>query len=183
MNTATLNKLAAVAFNELESVLLGNVSPRQVNTGVAAGTKSALFVTWTKKGTLRGCIGTFAPLPVVEGVKQYALIAALKDPRFKPISASELPKLEVSVTILGPLEPIDDPMDWQIGLHGVKAEFPGHKSATFLPEIAEEQGWTKQDTLEALADKAGASSLTGLSMSRYLGTKVKMSYAQYKESE
>jgi uncharacterized protein (TIGR00296 family) len=63
---------------------------------------SPLFVTWTigRDKRLRGCIGTFAEMDLHSGLKEYALTSALKDTRFDPITREELPRLNVSVSIL-----------------------------------------------------------------------------------
>lgn len=116
-----------------------------------------LFITWNKHGDLRGCIGTFRALPIESGVKKFALTSALEDSRFPPISRSELPALSVSVTLLDKFTPISLPLDWEIGLHGLKLYISYHGrsySGTFLPSVAEEQEWDKKTTLWYLLRKA-----------------------------
>lgn len=152
-----------------------------------------LFVTWnkTKNGNtgLRGCIGTFDSMELDTNVKQYSLIAALDDHRFKPISASELESLECGVTILKDFEPVNDPFDWQVGTHGVKASFGGSSSATFLPSVAVEQGWDKLTTLLQLALKAGVSAQSfediedEIKLVRYKGESSNITYKEYREIE
>lgn len=179
MSQTPLRAATTLAFSELERAL----TTKSTKTPSAAQlaelpAKSALFVTWTKRGQLRGCIGTFAQLALANGIKKYALIAALEDTRFRPISASELPSLAVAVTLLGELVKCADKYDWELGKHGVEAVFADGASATFLPDVPVEQGWTKKDTLEALAAKAGTESQS-LTLYRYEGTKEEMSYAEY----
>ena len=105
-----------------------------------------LFVTWKigREERLRGCIGTFSPLPLHSGLQEYALTSALKDSRFSPISPDEFPRLTCAVSLLVGFEPAHDWRDWEIGVHGIRIEFVNerghHRSATYLPEIAEEQG-------------------------------------------
>lgn len=117
-----------------------------------------LFITWNKHEQLRGCIGTFQLLKVENGVQRYALTAALDDTRFAPISKNELnSSLSVSVTLLDNFTPIDSPLDWKIGLHGLKLQFEYNNhfySGTFLPSVAEEQEWDQETTLWHLLRKA-----------------------------
>ena len=54
---------------------------------------------------------------------RYSLIAALQDDRFPPIEESELPSLSVNVSILTNFEQIEDPLDWEVGKHGIEIEF------------------------------------------------------------
>ncbi|KAI9276418.1 DUF51 family protein [Sporodiniella umbellata] len=122
-----------------------------------------LFVTWNieKRGEsrLRGCIGNFSPLKLHRGLKEYALISALKDSRFSPITLQELPKLSCAVSLLVNFEKAQDYLDWEVGVHGIWIEFVeenGTKStATYLPEVMEEQGWTKEQAIHSLLRKGG----------------------------
>lgn len=107
---------------------------------------SPLFVTWKigKDRRLRGCIGTFNAMNLQSGLREYAITSAFKDSRFSPITRDEFPKLSVSVSILRHFEDGDDYLDWQVGVHGIRIEFINEKgnkrTATYLPEVASEQG-------------------------------------------
>ena len=57
-------------------------------------------MTWKKHGELRGCIGTFSAEKLSKLVPQYALTAALKDPRFDMMKLEEVPDLTVHVSLL-----------------------------------------------------------------------------------
>ncbi|KAK8058261.1 hypothetical protein PG994_008709 [Apiospora phragmitis] len=127
-------------------------------------TESPLFVTWNtvsaRSGNtnLRGCIGTFEAQELEEGLSSYAITSAIHDMRFDPISKRELPTLEVAVTLLTDFEDCDDAMDWEFGTHGLRISFTdrGRRyGATYLPDVASEQGWTKEETLVSLMRKAG----------------------------
>jgi AMME syndrome candidate gene 1 protein len=76
-----------------------------------------LFVTWYKgkNKDLRGCIGTFSPLSLHDGLKEYALTSAIRDTRFSPIVKDELSKLNCSVSLLTNFEPATNWKDWEIG--------------------------------------------------------------------
>jgi len=72
-----------------------------------------LFVTWKKQGALRGCIGTFVPQRLLEGIRVFSLRSALKDSRFDPIHAHEIELLECSVSMLLDFEWVDCWEDWE----------------------------------------------------------------------
>ena len=123
-----------------------------------------LFVTWntSRPGShlyaLRGCIGTFEAQPLSEGLSSYALTSALQDHRFSPISLSELPTLQVVVTLLTDFEDAADAMDWTLGVHGIRISFHARGrryGACYLPDVAVEQGWDKEETIVSLMRKAG----------------------------
>ncbi|OQD72170.1 hypothetical protein PENPOL_c001G01016 [Penicillium polonicum] len=122
-----------------------------------------LFVTWntlSRSGhkSLRGCIGTFEGQELAAGLKSYALTSAFDDTRFEPIPKSLLPSLSCSLTLLGSFEPCTNAMDWSLGTHGLRISFihRGRRyGATYLPDVAVEQGWTKEETVESLMRKAG----------------------------
>ena len=120
-----------------------------------------LFVTWYigREKRLRGCIGTFTPLNLHDGLKEYAITSALRDTRFHPISKEELSKLNCSVSLLTNFEPAQSWRDWQIGTHGIRIEFKNERgqqrSATYLPEVAAEQEWDHTETIDSLLRKGG----------------------------
>ncbi|NGZ28342.1 MAG: AmmeMemoRadiSam system protein A [Magnetococcales bacterium] len=115
------------------------------------------FVTLKKNGQLRGCIGTILPKqPLHQAVVNNALLAALQDTRFTPVQAHELSSLEVEVSVLSPLQEVAGPEAFQPGIHGVVMSKAGHQ-AVFLPEVAIEQGWNREQTLSHLSVKAGLS--------------------------
>ncbi|OQR76451.1 AMMECR1 protein-like [Tropilaelaps mercedesae] len=74
-----------------------------------------LFVTWQlgRERRLRGCIGTFTPLKLHGGLREYSLTSALKDSRFEPITREELPRLTCAVSLLTNFEDGHDYLDWE----------------------------------------------------------------------
>ncbi|VEU20546.1 DEKNAAC101419 [Brettanomyces naardenensis] len=187
---------AALAFDTLYSKL--TKSPpipfsklRQIvehTDEIPSNERFPLFVTWNilRHGNkeLRGCIGNFGNLKLPEGVKEYALIAALEDTRFDPIKAAELPKLSCSVTLLKNFERVDDIYDWKVGKHGIRILINGRSTATFLPDVAVEQGWSKEQTLQALVQKAGYYEDykdMDIQLTRYQGIKDSLDYGEYLE--
>lgn len=81
---------------------------------------------------------------------EFALLAALEDDRFDPVTSVELPYLQVTVSLLVNFEKRNDHLDWIIGRHGVKMELKHRKKlyeATFLPEVMVEEKWDQLETL------------------------------------
>ncbi|KAG9346547.1 hypothetical protein JZ751_006858, partial [Albula glossodonta] len=120
-----------------------------------------LFVTWKigRDKRLRGCIGTFSAMNLHSGLREYTLTSALKDSRFPPMTRDELPRLFCSVSLLTNFEDVGDYLDWEVGVHGIRIEFFNEKgskrTATYLPEVAKEQGWDHIQTIDSLLRKGG----------------------------
>ncbi len=115
------------------------------------------FVTLKIKNMLRGCIGSLPPMPaepMYKSVHENAINAALKDWRFRPVSLAELGKIDVHISLLSPVKDIKTLDEFHIGEHGIILIKGGHR-AVYLPEVAVEQGWSKEETLESLSEKAG----------------------------
>ena len=114
------------------------------------------FVTLRRAdGELRGCVGYIKPRdPLYRAVVANGINAARNDWRFPPLQPQELKGLEVEVSVLTPPKPVDSYRDFKVGEEGVILEKDGH-SAVFLPEVAREYGWTREQTLSHLAHKAG----------------------------
>ncbi|MDH3638232.1 MAG: AmmeMemoRadiSam system protein A [Gammaproteobacteria bacterium] len=125
--------------------------------------KRATFVTLHKRGDLRGCVGHLkAYRPLAQSVADNAFAAAFRDPRFNPLTASELSALAVGISVLSPTEPIEFETEAELvaklrpGTDGlVLAE--GHRSGTFLPSV-----WgsipSPEEFLSQLKRKAGLAS-------------------------
>lgn len=105
---------------------------------------------------LRGCIGTIASTaPVFDTVARRAASSALDDPRFpRPVSVSELPFINIEISVLTPPVVVTAVDDIEVGRHGVILT-KGPYAATFLPQVAKEQGWDRETMLAQLSLKAG----------------------------
>lgn len=128
---------------------------------LARGFASALdinrgaFVTLRKNGELRGCIGHMAEdLPLGQAVGYCALQAAFNDRRFTPVELRELALIDIEISVLTPYEAVAGYEDIRIGRDGVLLKKDG-RSAVFLPSVAVEQGWTRDEMLSHLSVKAG----------------------------
>ncbi|XP_009705276.1 PREDICTED: AMME syndrome candidate gene 1 protein [Cariama cristata] len=153
--------------------------------------ESPLFVTWKigRDKRLRGCIGTFSAMNLHSGLREYTLTSALKDSRFPPMTRDELPRLFCSVSLLTNFEDVCDYMDWEVGVHGIRIEFINEKgskrTATYLPEVAKEQGWDHIQTIDSLLRKGGYKApITNefrktIKLTRYRSEKMTMSYTEY----
>ena len=109
-----------------------------------------------KRGELRGCIGNIiGQKPLFETIRDMAIESATGDPRFEPVTKDELKDIEIEISVLSPLKKIEDMAEFQIGTHGVLVK-KGWSQGVFLPQVAEETGWSKEEFLSNLcAHKAG----------------------------
>ena len=115
-----------------------------------------VFVTLHKGGKLRGCIGNLIGfLPLHRLVANMAKLAAFEDPRFYPVEESEMKDIDIEISVLSPLRKIQSIDEFQLGRHGIYI-IKGEHRGTFLPQVAGETGWTKEEFLGHCArDKAG----------------------------
>lgn len=117
--------------------------------------KSRLFVTLTKDGDLRGCIGHVeAMAPIFEAVMDNTFSAAFRDPRFEPVDASEVPRIRIEISINTPQRRLKDVNDIVIGKHGLIIE-KGWNRGLLLPQVPVEQKWNRDQFLEGICRKAG----------------------------
>lgn len=121
-------------------------------------------------------------MSIREGLAEYALISAFRDSRFNKIEEWELESLECGISLLTNFEDASSYLDWTIGVHGIYISFPYPTStadssnpspfssstsistrntfkqtftATYLPQVAPEQGWDKIETIDSAIRKAG----------------------------
>lgn len=118
---------------------------------------AAIFVTLTLGGELRGCIGSLEPrFALADMAASYAVAAAFEDPRFGPVSESELKKIKIEISVLSPLERVKGAEAVKEGLHGVYIK-SGRRSGTYLPQVWEHFK-KKEEFLSSLClEKAGLS--------------------------
>ena len=118
--------------------------------------KCGAFVSLHKQGRLRGCIGHFGEdVPLHEIVAEMARAAALEDPRFMPVTKDELDDIDVEISVLTPMRRIKSLDEFQLHKHGIYIK-KGYRSGTFLPQVADEVNWTKEEFVGHCAqDKAG----------------------------
>lgn len=115
----------------------------------------AAFVTLKRGGELRGCIGQLIALgPLHLAVAECAVAAATRDPRFDPVTEEELNEIKIDVSVLSPLEILDDLNLIEIGKHGLYIEKGGHHGV-LLPQVAVEHRLDRDQFLNLTCRKAG----------------------------
>ena len=118
------------------------------------------FVTAKRKGDLRSCCGSVGrPLPLAHAVSHAAIRTATDDPRFPPLSPSELAHLDLDVWLLFGMKPVEaqgeDRVEAvEIGRHGLQI-VRGRQSGLLLPGVATELGLSSREFLEHVCMKAG----------------------------
>ena len=118
--------------------------------------KRGVFVTFKKQGELSGCIGNFTPdISLAQNIQVMASEAAFNDPRFLPLEKSELKDMAIEISVLSDMQKITDPNLIEVGKHGVYVK-KGRQSGVYLPQVASELGWNKEQFLNSLCEeKAG----------------------------
>ncbi len=146
--------LLGIARAALRHRLCAGPAPTLPAVGPLAEPRGA-FVTLRRGGSLRGCVGTFAPTgPLCRVVAEMAVAAASQDPRFPPLEAAELDDLDLHVSVLSPLRPMKDPSEIAIGRDGILVRRGWHRG-TLLPAVAVENGWGARTFLARTCLKAG----------------------------
>ena len=175
-NAKIPNDRGRAALNESQQALARELVKRALAQAVSQGRETPMpkddptasaspfderygvFVTLhDASGDLRGCIGNILPAgTLAEGLWGRAQDAALNDPRFDPVTPSELTSLTIEISVLTRPKAVSSPEKIEIGRHGILLKKRG-RSAVFLPQVAPEQGWDLETTLNHLSLKAGLS--------------------------
>jgi hypothetical protein len=126
-----------------------------VPASVTLNREYGAFTTLTEGGALRGCIGYTAPIkPLYMTVRDTATLAALRDPRFAPVTAAELPKLAYEISVLSPLRRVTDVDQIKVGRDGLIMKNAGYEGL-LLPQVPVEQNWDRETFLNQTCAKAG----------------------------
>ena len=148
------NFLLRLARQALEDCVLHHPASREGGSEEELCAQCGAFVTLRKAGRLRGCIGhvdTSAPLH--QTVQDCAVAAALRDPRFEPVTADELPELRIEISVLSGLADVR-PEEVEVGRDGVLIS-RGSQSGLLLPQLASHWNWDREKFLEETCLKAG----------------------------
>lgn len=156
----------AAEFSPAERALLLQVAHRAIEAAIAGERYKAepptphltehrgAFTTLYLRGQLRGCVGYVFPIAsVYQTVAETACAAAFDDNRFPPVSGSEVPELQVHLSILSPLRPIRAE-EVEVGKHGLMVTL-GPYRGLLLPQVPLEHGWDRIIFLEQTCRKAG----------------------------
>jgi AmmeMemoRadiSam system protein A len=154
LDAAQRKELLGIARRALDRYLGEGKIPSEEGARGKLAAPGAAFVTLTKNGRLRGCIGyTEAVAPLFKVVQECAVAAATEDPRFPPVSTNEIPSLRVEVSVLTPLVPIR-PEEVEVGRHGLMVA-RGRMRGLLLPQVPVEFGWDRETFLDQTCVKAG----------------------------
>ena len=148
-------RLLLVARQTIESLARGLPPAVQAADLEGLSFQRGAFVTIHRRGQLRGCIGNFtSPHALARTVEDMAKAAASQDPRFMPVRAAELDEIDLEISVLSPLRPIQDISEIEVGRHGIYIISPRGRGV-LLPQVAIEQGWDRDTFLEHTCLKAG----------------------------
>jgi len=161
MNEAQRKILLATARDTVEAVITGRPVSQAKSDDPQLNANFGCFVTLKNGDRLRGCIGQFTSEgPLIELVVEMAKASATKDPRFfcDPVTADELKQLDIEISVLSPLKKTGDPLSLRLGIDGIYIK-KGSASGCFLPQVATETGWSKEEFLSyCCSHKAGLAS-------------------------
>ena len=148
--------LKKIAYESIKDSLDGKPISHLSPLTSHLSSKCGAFVSLHKQGRLRGCIGHFGEdTPLHEIVAEMARAAAFEDPRFMPVSRGELDDIDIEISVLTPMRRIQSLDEFQLHKHGIYIR-KGYRSGTFLPQVADEVNWTKEEFVGHCAqDKAG----------------------------
>ena len=148
--------LKDIAYTSIKDSLNGKpISMFNIQSSILQQ-KCGAFVSLHKQGRLRGCIGHFGEdTPLHEIVAEMARAAAFEDPRFMPVTRDELDDLDIEISVLTPMRRIQSLDEFQLHKHGIYIR-KGYRSGTYLPQVADEVNWTKEEFVAHCSqDKAG----------------------------
>ncbi|NQT02361.1 MAG: AmmeMemoRadiSam system protein A [Planctomycetes bacterium] len=158
MNDTQKQTLLKIACDTVEAVIKSKPTTVPQSDDPELNTHCGCFVTLKNNDRLRGCIGNFiSDSPLVELIADMAKASATSDPRFfaDRISTGELGQLDVEISVLSPLQRTDEPLSLRLGVDGIYIK-SGHTSGCFLPQVATETGWSKEEFLSyCCSHKAG----------------------------
>ena len=155
LTTTQRKALLHIARESIRAVLESR-SPAVEVTDEALERPAGVFVTLNdREGDLRGCIGSIqAVAPLNRAVSGSAISAAFRDPRFHPVSAGELDDLSIEISVLGPIVPVRDVEEIEVGRDGLIIS-RGNSAGLLLPQVATEYGWNRETFLDQTCVKAG----------------------------
>jgi uncharacterized protein len=146
--------LLRIARQTIGRAVANSPSAEELSAELSAFDCAGAFVTLRRGGRLRGCIGQIVlQQPAAEVVAYSARAAALEDPRFEPVRASELTEIEIELSILSPTQAVA-PEQVEVGRHGLIVS-RGLRRGVLLPQVAIEHRWESRRFLEETCVKAG----------------------------
>jgi AmmeMemoRadiSam system protein B/AmmeMemoRadiSam system protein A len=156
LNPVQRKRLLEIARNSIKTYLATGNKLKLSEDDAGLLKQMGAFVTLNRHGQLRGCIGSLiGRQPLYLTVRDMAIESAVGDPRFPKLEEAELDEVEIEISVLSPMEKVDNPEKIKLGTHGVLVK-RGFNSGVFLPQVATETGWSKEEFLSNLCShKAG----------------------------
>lgn len=149
------NFLLGLARNTIQKFLKNEPIKKQAFFSENLKTKTGAFVTLHIDGRLRGCIGYVAGIkPLQEAIQDLAISAAFNDPRFQPVTLDQVDKIDIEISVLTPLQRVEDTAEIKIGRDGLLIKQPPFEGL-LLPQVATEYGWNVPTFLSETCHKAG----------------------------
>jgi AmmeMemoRadiSam system protein A len=155
LNQEEKKRLLQIARNTIEGHVQGRRTASIQPDLEGLNFERGAFVTIHRHGALRGCIGNFfSDQPLINTIEDMAVAASSQDPRFPPVSPSELEELDLEISVLSPLREIEDVSEIEVGVHGIYIVSPRGRGV-LLPQVATEYGWDRDTFLDQTCVKAG----------------------------
>jgi len=157
MDDSDRQALLRIAADAVLSVVSG-LSPPSAPNLPGGMSDAGAFVTLHVRGQLRGCVGSFFPRESLPQTVHHMAREACEDARFddRRISPTELPEVEIEISVISPLRRTNDPESLRVGLDGIYIRRDG-RTGCFLPQVAPEAGWDARTFLDKCCElKVGA---------------------------
>ncbi len=149
------NELLLIARNTLESYLRKGTIPELRPGNPMLLEHAGAFVSLHEGEELRGCIGQIAPdRELYRIVQSCAVSAALHDPRFPPLTAQQVPRVDIEISVLTPMVRVTRIEEIEVGRHGLYIT-NGYRRGLLLPQVATQYGWSREVFLAQTCRKAG----------------------------
>ena len=156
LNNAQRKRLLQIARESITSYVRDGKRKNFIEKDPLLNENMGAFVTLHESGKLRGCIGNMVGQgPLYQTVADMAIESATGDPRFPKLSSAEIDKIDIEISVLSPMKKVSGYKEVKIPGHGVMVR-RGLNSGVYLPQVADETGWTRDKFLSSLcAHKAG----------------------------
>jgi len=152
------DQLLAIARSTLNDYIRHGKVPKVDEKSLSGNlmAEAGAFVTLKEGGVLRGCIGRFtADIPLYQVIREMTVASSTQDYRFSPVQEKEIDRIDIEISVLSPMKRIHDISELKLGRDGIYIK-KGSAAGTFLPQVALETGWSKEEFLGHCAqDKAG----------------------------
>lgn len=151
-------QLLQLARQAITCAAAGTRPQQPADPGARLSSPAAVFVSLHSSGVLRGCIGqVVAREPLYRAVIDAATSAALYDPRFPPLAAHEVNRVDIEISVLSPMQLMDSETaerEIVIGRHGLMVAKEKNRGL-LLPQVPTHFGWDARRFLEETCRKAG----------------------------